>query len=225
MAVAITSVDFTVYGRPIRVGLVKALAAGFTGRNRQAVKTHVDELAELGVAPPPSIPMLYPVMPTLVTTSSEIAVLGPDTTPEVEVAIVRVEGADYLTVASDHTDRLVEASSVARSKNACPKIVGSELWPVRDVLDHWDGLQLASRCQGKTLQEGLLVDLLPLPELLAFVDEIAPLVDGSLLLSGTVPTTDTPPKSSVPIELELRDAERGVSIRHAYTVHVMEELF
>lgn len=57
------------------VVLTRAVAAGYTGRNRDAVNHHIEELKQLGVAPPPRVPMLYPLIPSLVTNDSEISVL------------------------------------------------------------------------------------------------------------------------------------------------------
>lgn len=212
-------------GSRINAELSKVLALGYTGRDRAVVQEHVNELAEMGIAPPPRIPMLYPVMPTLVTTSPDIAVLGADSTPEIEVAVMRIDGEDYVTVASDQTDRRIEATSVPQSKNACPKLVATEAWRVRDVREHWDELTLTSRCAGVVLQEGTLAGLLPFDDLVAFADQHAGVGDGTLFLSGTVPTLAAPPKGDATIELELHDPRGGRTIRHAYTVHVMDEYF
>lgn len=219
----ISKVEFSLDGRPVHAGLAKVIALGYTGRDRKVVQEHVDELEEIGIAPPPRIPMLYPVMPTLVTTSSDVAVLGTDTTPEIEVALLRHDGVDYVTVASDQTDRRIEATSVPQSKNACPKIVGAELWRVDEVREAWDEMELTSRCDGKVLQKGTLAGLLTFEDLLAFANEHDEVRDGTLLLSGTVPTRATPPKGDATIELELHDPRSGRTIRHSYTVHVLEE--
>lgn len=220
----IHTVRFTFDDRPLDVPLARVVALGYTGRDRAVVQEHVDELAELGVAPPPRIPMAYPVMPTLVTPSPDVAVLGYDATPEIEVALLRHDGTTFLTVASDHTDRVIERTSVARSKNACPKIVGPQLWRVDDLRDGWDDVELTSRCNGVVLQRGTLAGLLPLDALLEAAASFAPFEDGTLTFSGTVPTSATPPrKDGVTIELTLHDPASDRTMRHGYTVHVLEE--
>src|SRR3546814_13930641 len=65
--------------------------------------------------------MLFPVMPTLVTTADEISVLGFDSTPEIAFVLFRTLGFDYVTVGSDHTDRTVETQSVVLSSSAEPR--------------------------------------------------------------------------------------------------------
>lgn len=218
----ISQVELSLDGAPMQVSLRQVLAAGYTGRERSLVQEHIDELAELGIAPPPGVPMLYPVMPTLVTTSRDIAVFGPHTTPEIEVAIVRVDGEDYVTVASDQTDRRMEVASVPQSKNACPKIIGRDIWRVQDVLAGWDDLELTARCNGVVLQNGKLASMMSCEELIALAQEYTDMSDGTLLMSGTVPTLATPPVEGT-IELVLHDPSTGRTIEHAYSVHVLRE--
>ena len=105
-------IDFTLDGEPFPVEIAAAYAAGYTGRDQTAVQEHTEELRAQGIAPPPHVPMLYPLMPTLLTTSQRIHVLGDASTPEVEVAFVRAGGRDYVTVCSDQTDRRAEAVSI-----------------------------------------------------------------------------------------------------------------
>jgi hypothetical protein len=221
----IQSIEFLLQEKKVVVPVTSVLAAGYTGRDQQHVQEHVTELEEQGIAPPPHIPMLYPVMPTLLSNSEHIAVLGPNSTPEIEVAIVEFEGERYVTVASDQTDREIEAASVPQSKNACPKIVGVELWHVDDVLPQWDSLQLRSSSSGTLLQEGTLGMLLPLHEILAFADKHAGQQANRVLLSGTVPTLAVPSREGATILLELHDPVSGRSLSHSYTVHVMNEFF
>lgn len=221
----IQTVEFVSNDRPRPVHLQRVLALGYTGRDPVKVQEHVDELSAMGITPPPHVPMLYPVMPTLVTTSPDVAVLGTDSTPEIEIAIVRIGSEDYLTVTSDQTDRHLEATSVAQSKNVCPKPVGRELWRVADVESHWDDLRLTARSGDTLLQDGTLAGLRPYRDLVAFAEAHAAVEPGTLLLSGTVPTLARPPKSGATIELTLHDPVRGRTLHHAYTVHVMHEFF
>lgn len=204
----------------------RALAAGASGRDREKVQRHIAHMSTLGVKPPPHVPMLYPLLPTLVTNATDIGVIGTDSTPEIEVVLFRAGGVDYLTVGSDHTDRRIEAVSALQGKNSCPKIVAATAWPVSDVLDHWDSLTLRSRCDNTLLQEGALSHVMTYENLMTFVrEQDGDQAEGRLVFSGTVPTKATPPKGDVTIRLELADPVMQRSLMHDYTVHVRREYF
>jgi len=206
--------------------LSRTVAAGYTGRDRQMIQAHIDELAAQGIAPPANVPMLFPVLPTLVTNAAEIAVVGDNTTPEIEVAVFRADGTDYVTVASDQTDRIWEAVSITMSKNICPKVVGTTAWPVTDVADHWDQLQLTASCGDTSLQHGNLSLMQPLGDILAFVDRIdGPEREGRLVLSGTIPTDHQPPKGETTIELRLHDPVLQRTIEHRYRLTCLPDYF
>lgn len=213
-------------GKNIRLEIRRALAAGASARDRERAQKHIAHMSALGIKPPPHIPMLYPLSPTLVTNADEIAVVGDDSTPEVEAVLFRAGGEDYLTVGSDHTDRRIEAVSALQGKNSCPKIVAIGAWPVREVLDHWDSLELRCQCGDTLLQEGALSHVMAYDPLMVFVREHdGDAAEGRLVFSGTVPTQAKPPKGGVTIRLELSDPVLQRSLRHDYTVHVRREYF
>jgi len=151
------------------------IVAGWTGRDAAAVEHHVRELAALGVAPPSSIPLYYRVAASLLTTAGVIDVVDADTSGEVEPLLVRYNGETWLGLASDHTDRALEAHSVALSKQACAKPCASGLWPFSDVADRLDTLTLRSwilegeqdDADWTLYQEGSLETIRPLADLLA----------------------------------------------------------
>lgn len=183
-------------------------------------------MGTLGVKPPPHVPMLYPLMPTLVTNAADIAVIGNDSTPEIEVVLFRTGGEDYLTVGSDHTDRRIEAVSALQGKNSCPKVVGTTAWLVSDVRDHWDALTLRCRCGDTLLQEGSLGHVMTYDDLMAFINQHdGNQAEGRLVFSGTVPTLARPPQGDVTIGLELTDPVLARSLTHNYRVHVLHEYF
>jgi len=213
-------------GETLMFEVRRALAAGATGRDAEKVRRHIARMTELGVTPPPHVPMLYPLMPTLVTNATDIGVVGTDSTPEVEAVVFTWNGIDYVTVGSDHTDRRIEAASSLQGKNSCPKVVGTTAWPLAEVRDHWDELQLRASCGDILLQEGGLANLLPVQALIDFVARHdGEQADGRLFFGGTVPTLATPPKGSSTIVLELRDPVRQRALSHAYTVHIREDYF
>lgn len=160
--------------------------AGWTGRDAEAVQHHIDELAELGVAPPSQIPLYYRVSENLLTQAEEVEVVGETSSGEVEPMLLLLDGQLWLGLASDHTDRELEAYSVAASKQACAKPTAQELWNFEDVKNHLDQLVLSCEVfEGGawvSYQEGALAAIRPLAELL----KGAEMPDQSAMLCGTL---------------------------------------
>ena len=174
-------------GRAIPGSIQQVIVAGWTGRDRAAVDHHIEELAALGVAPPSRVPLFYRVSRDLLTTEPVVEVLGTATSGEVEPLVLALDGTLWLGLASDHTDRELEAISVAASKQACPKPVASTLWRLDDVADHVDALELSCQIEENgawiDYQKGSLANILPLPDLV----EKAGLQPGAAMLCGTLP--------------------------------------
>ena len=61
----------------IDVPINEIIIAGMTGRDMTMVQKHIDELAELGIAPPSTIPVYYRVSASLLTQEPRIQVVGP----------------------------------------------------------------------------------------------------------------------------------------------------
>ena len=118
--------------------------AGWTGRDQAAVERHIRELVELGVAPPSRTPIFYRVAASLLTTADAVDVIGTDSTGEVEFVLLNSDGAWWVGVGSDHTDRRAEAVGVTLSKQLCPKPLAPKLWSFDAVERHWDELILRS---------------------------------------------------------------------------------
>lgn len=153
------------------VSVEHVFVAGWTGRNREAVDHHIEELRALGISPPSQVPLYYRVSGLLLTQNTTIDVLGAGTSGEVEPLLVQQDGEIWIGLASDHTDRDLETHSVAASKQACPKPVADELWRLVEVEDHIDLLFL--RCwieeagEWVVYQEGELSNIRPLSELVS----------------------------------------------------------
>ena len=179
--------NFTNSGQQIDLSVQRVFVAGWTGRDRAAVDHHIGELAELGIAPPSTVPLYYRVSYGLLTQAAQIDVLGDSTSGEVEPLLIKQDGHLWLGLASDHTDRELEAHSVAASKQACLKPVSHELWEYRSVEHHLDSLIL--RCTVKenkqwiVYQEGSLENITPLSELM----QGAVLGENDAMLCGTLP--------------------------------------
>ena len=177
---------FSVDETGITARINRLVVAGWTGRNPGAVQHHIDELAALGIAPPSQVPLFYRVSRSLLSQSPEIEVLGEATSGEVEPLLVKLDGALFLGLGSDHTDRDLEAVSVAASKQACPKPVSDRLWRFEEVADTLDHLRLECEIEEDghwtTYQDGSLASIRPLADLAARAD----LADGQAMLCGTL---------------------------------------
>lgn len=198
---------------------------GYTGRDQDAVRRHIDELArDLGVAPPGSVPTCYPMAARLaVQDPGAIEVYGSRTSGEIEPVIVVENGRPkYLSLGSDHTDRELEAHSIPKAKNLCPKVIATEAWPIEEATGHWDALELESWSDGELYQKASLELMLPLDSLLAAVpgDRLA---EQAVIMGGTIPTL-AGFRFGSRFEGALRDPVRGREIRLSYRVSVMEPI-
>lgn len=141
----------------IEVPISVIVIGGWSGRDKAAVQEHIDELAEIGVAPPSQTPLYYRVGASLATQSERIQVLGEGSSGEAEAVLIgSAEHGMLVAVGSDHTDRAFEAHSVAVSKQMCPKPLGRDVWRFADVADRWDALRLESDQDGEPYQRGAM---------------------------------------------------------------------
>ncbi|MEO0692633.1 MAG: DUF2848 domain-containing protein [Pseudomonadota bacterium] len=171
---------------PIDIEITTLVVAGWTGRDADLVQHHIEELQDIGVAPPTGLPLYYRAAHQLLTHAPVIEVLGTGTSGEVEPLVIQSSGARWLGIAADHTDRELEAVSIAASKQICAKPVSSALWPWAEVADHLDDLIL--RCDIEEdgamvrYQEGTLAAIRPLADLI----DGSSLGDGGAMLCGTL---------------------------------------
>lgn len=213
---------------PLEIRVAQAIVAGWTARDRAAVDHHIAELAAIGVPPPSSVPLYYRVSAALLTQDEAIEVVGETSSGEVEpVVIADAAGRAWLTVGSDHTDRGLETTSVALSKQVCAKPVGRVAWPLDALRDRLDTLRLASFVQeGETdawapYQAGTLAAIRPLAELIAAcplaMDGRLP--PGTAMLCGTLPVLSGGVRPAAAMRLEIVDGSRRLS--HAYATRVL----
>lgn len=175
------------------VSLDQVVIASWTGRDRAAMEDRLSELERLGVRRPPSLPMLYRIAASRVTTAPRIEVFGGKTSGEVEFVLLQLEGRLWVGVGSDHTDRIAEAQDAALSKQLCDKPIALEFWDFADLELHWDQLCLRSFLTTRSgvreiYQDGSVAAMLPpraLLDLLAATDAAS---GCKLLFCGTLPT-------------------------------------
>jgi 2-keto-4-pentenoate hydratase/2-oxohepta-3-ene-1,7-dioic acid hydratase in catechol pathway len=206
----------------------KSACIGYSGRNQEMVKKHIDELALEGIAPPPSVPMVYPVSDVLITQNEEIQVLGAKTSGEVEFVLLINNKGTLVTVGSDHTDRELEGYSIPYAKQATPKPVAKEAWVLDDVLDHWDELQLTCEIhfnqEWEVYQTGNITAVMSVGQIVDFaksrnvVDQ-----EGTVLFCGTVPIVGGTFKYGDAYRLTIQDPVLHRSIHHEYRVQDIQD--
>ncbi len=198
--------------------------AGWTGRDIAAVEHHIEELAAIGVSRPSSVPLFYRAGAGLLTQAPVIDVLGDETSGEVEPLLLADAGEMFLGIGSDHTDRALEASSVAASKQACPKPVARAVWPLAELQDHLDDLELRAWIRddvedGWTLyQEGTLAAIRPLADLVRAAPNATSdgrLADGSAMMCGTLAARGGV-RPARHFRMALHDPVLGRTLEHEY---------
>jgi hypothetical protein len=201
--------------------------AGYSGRNRNAVEAHIAELEQSGIRRPTSIPCFFTASPELLSQECILRTTVPNTSGEVEFALISHEGERYVAVASDHTDRGAETLDLALSKRVCPKMVGSEAWRLDEISSHWDALLLRSwiesdRGRLKLYQSGSVAELLSPADLLRAIPWRR-LPASFVVLGGTIPTA-TGLLFSDRFRGELVDSSAGRSLTLDYQIAVSSHL-
>lgn len=152
------------------------VVAGFTGRDSSAVEAHIEELRELGVPSPPEVPVFFMLPNDLLRLAPTTVRVGAGgTSGEAEPVLIRLpSGQSYVGVGSDHTDRDLERESLEASKLACPKLLGTVVWPLDDVASHWDELVLSghSGTDGRSYQRSTLAAIRTPGDLLERVERV-----------------------------------------------------
>lgn len=201
--------------------------SAFTGRDAEEIDRHLDELGELGVARPESVPTLYALPNWLLRwAGGTYQVATRMGSGEAEAVLLETsEGELFVTVGSDHTDREMEQTSIELSKLTCPKILATRAWPLGDVEDHWDSLVLRSSVDagGADYQNELLQALLPPREILRLIHQRFRSARGRahVVFLGTVPLKSTfrfDPRFTASLEDQIRER----SLVCAYDVEVID---
>lgn len=202
----------------------QCVAIGYAGRDQKSIIEHIEELKALGVPAPSSIPSMYWIDPTRVSSDKELFVIGDGCSGEVEIfAACDVDGAMYFSIASDHTDRKLETISVSKAKQCCSKIIGSVFWSFEDVAVHWDKIELrswvreAADLEWRVYQNGTLSMILPPAELLDLAERDASQEGPISYFSGTIPLLSEISYHGE-FKMELFDPILNRSIEHNYRV-------
>lgn len=211
---------------PVSATIQRVVAAGYTGRTRHLVEAHIEELKQIGIPAPPHVPMLFPIIPGLLSQSSRTQVLGTETSPEVEYVVFRQGGRDYVTVGSDQTDSVMEAQNAPIAKNMCLKSIASHAWPLDELLGHWDSLELSLVCNGIVMQKGKVEQMMTPKQLQDFVAEHdGPDHEGRMIFSGTLEMHGRCPREKAEMTIRLGDPVLNRDIVHSYTVEPTSPFF
>lgn len=206
-----------------------ALNGGYAGRDIAQAQHHIDELAELGIPGPKSIPTLYPLSGTLAAQGDHVQVPHGRTSGEAEWALLIPPGAtssdDYLvTAACDHTDRALEVHGVAWSKQSAPDFLGDVAWRWGDVRDDFDSFRLRAWVTNdgaeELIQDGSPAELLTPDYWIKRLGEAGRLHPGTVVMSGTIPMKPGVDQFADAWRVELSDPDGTVS-RVGYRVEVL----
>jgi hypothetical protein len=198
----------------VKIG--ELIIAGWTGRDEQALRKHIKELEDLGVKPPKTAPIFYRVAANLLTHESEIQVLGPDTSGEVEFVLIATLGGLKLGVGSDHTDRKAETVGVSLSKQLCAKPVSAATWRYDEVKPHWERLVLRSWSDGQLYQEGPVTAMRSPEDLMGRF----PLKPGYAMFCGTLAAKGGI-RPAARFRMELEDPVLKRKLSHEYAIKVL----
>jgi len=213
-------------GAAIEVVPTRLVVAGWTGRDPAAIEHHIEELARIGVPRPSAVPLYYRLGRALLTQAESVEMLGAASSGEAEPALVRHGGRWWLSVGSDHTDRAVEAYSVAVSKQMCAKPIARSAWPWDDVAARADALLLRSEIfetgRWQPYQEGTLAAIRPLQSLIDGLPADVEVADGLVLFCGTLAAipdaAGTAVRPAGRMRVELVDTQASRRISHEYRV-------
>jgi len=206
-------------GETIEMIDFRGVVAGYTGRDPVAVQQHIDELAAIGVAPPPSVPMFYPMQSALFDSSGEHSDNETLTSGEIEPVYIRHNGRFYLGIGSDHTDRDLETVDIGGSKQACPKPISRQVIEIDDLESF--SLDDAVAC---TWVDGSIYQVGPLSGLRTPADVVGLLLERTdignadfVCLGGTLPLINGEFRRGDNWKMHLEFPD-GQEINHGYTM-------
>lgn len=203
----------------------RGVVAGYTGRNADVVQHHIDELAAIGIAPPPEVPMFYEVSGANFTASAHLSGYSALTSGEIEPVYIRHAGRNYLAVGSDHTDRDEEANSIPDSKEACCKPISSSVVEIASF-DDLDLDSAMARCwvDGELYQEGKLDQILTPGTVVGLLHDRLDLQpeDDFICLGGTISLLSGSFTAGTTWRVQLILAD-GTTVDHTYNLTNPEE--
>ncbi len=215
---------------PLSFSVRRMVNAGFVGRDREAVRRHIEELKKEGVPVPEEVPTLYPVASYLITTGDVLEVVDESTSGEAEFVLLLEGGKIYVGAGSDHTDRDLEASSIIKAKQICPNVISSVVWPYEEVKQVWDALVLRSWVErgGQRIlyQQTKLASIMSAEDIISFVRSKVKDgdLDGTVIYSGTVSALGGKIIYGEGFEVELHNSQSNDSLWCRYKIRLLDYL-
>lgn len=221
-----TRIKFSCNDEKIECLIDRLVLAGWVGRDKASLQSHIDELAREGVPAPTRTPIYMNFSPSLICTEGPVNVISGETSGEVEAVLIKSDGQAFLGVGSDHTDRGFEKYSVPASKHLYAKVLAEKVWPLEEVKDHMNQLILRSYAinDGKRelYQEGDLGTILtPLEVFEQLPGDDLPL-DNICVMGGTISAVSGIVYSQG-FAFEMEDPVKGRKIGGEYKVKILPQ--
>jgi hypothetical protein len=213
--------------RPLTLSIDRLIVAGWVGKNKEAVRKHIEELGKLGVPAPSRTPTYMNLSASLLTTSEAMDVVGPESSGEVECLLLKSDGRLFMGVGSDHTDRGFEKYDIPASKQMCAKPIAPVVWDIEEVKGHLDQITMRSWMttggKRRLYQEGLLGSNIGVIDLLDGVpaDDALGLASFSLFC-GTLPAIGGIEIGEM-FEFEMEDPVLGRKIGNHYRIRCLPQ--
>lgn len=206
------------------VAITNLVVAGWTGRDEDAVRHHIEELAALGVPRPKTTPIFYRVSVSRLTLSDDVEMVGSATSGEAEIVLLQTDRQLWVGLGSDHTDREAEAHGITLSKQLCDKPIAPRFWSFDEVKGHWDQLVLQSFIDegGSSVryQDGTVASLRSPDDLIHRYTGGSGLADGTAMFCGTHAAIGGI-RPALKFTMRLSDPVLGRMIEHSYTINCL----
>ncbi|RNB84641.1 DUF2848 domain-containing protein [Brevibacillus fluminis] len=205
----------------------RLIIAGYTGKDQKVVQQHIDELKELGIPAPPRVPMIYDLSPQLMQVTDAITVVQNHSSGEAEAVLLDINGEWYVGLGSDHTDRVLEASSIQKSKQVCLKPISQQVWPLDAIRAYWDEIEMESWIIDSGVQHlyqrGTLGSFLDPDELFRILRERDYVSEGMAVFCGTLPLHSGTFQFGETFLATLRDPRTGSTIQLTYHIKQLKD--
>ncbi|MCU0561890.1 MAG: DUF2848 domain-containing protein [Desulfobacterales bacterium] len=216
------TLESTAGHRPLPLTIERLIVAGWVGKNKEALRAHIEELGRLGVPAPSRTPTYMNLSAALLTTAEAMEVVGPESSGEVECVLFGSSGKLYVGVGSDHTDRGFEKYDIPASKQMCAKPVAPVVWDIEDVREHLDRITLRSWTttggRRRLYQEGLLASNIGIMDIIRGIpaeDRLG--LERFALFCGTLPAIGGIDIGEI-FEFEMEDPVLDRRIGHRYSI-------
>jgi len=202
----------------------KIINGGHSARDKSSVQAHIKEMEKIKIPGPKNIPTFIPLSNNMITTESTIQVQHEKTNGEIEFMLLQKEGEWYVTIGSDHSDRDLATYSIPASKQVYPNIIAPIVWPVNEVVNHWDEIEMklwvVVNGEKELYQNGKFEEILPLNFWIRKMEELNLNKHGSAVMAGTIQTKGEL-KYGERIEFEMNDPVLKRKIHSFYDLFIL----